>query len=646
MRLEDFALYWNYATIKIIDIRKQYQHGGEKLASYRLPTSGFIYSTKGSAQIYLDGMNVEVKPFSVLHAGKGTRLDIHLTTEEFSYYLILYKAVVSFPWPWRNDRVILREEASAFHRIYQLKPDNPLEMFDLVHQIYEEWQCTSQLQKFHVKALFHLFVYQILRQLHEQTGHTDKPDVVELVISHIHSHYQEPLTLDSLAQHFGYSAKNLSRLFKKQTGNSLIDFVIQVRIQKAKELLLHTEAPIQDIAEKIGYTDRLYFTRIFKKLTGTSPGHFRQRGAWEMDTENRPYRSRGLSIVMTGTRRYSNDDYENRYRYDGEEDSSMYSRKVPMVATLLFCFALVLSACTTSSTTTSTTGVGQAVQQTDTVENNNLTRKISTIKGEIEIPADPKRIIVDLYLGSFIALNVKPIGTPELNLKNPYFAEALAGVENIGEYENISLEKMLELQPDLIVTGNEAAYEQYKKIAPTVVVPFGELKNVHEEITFVGKLLGKEKEATAWLAEYDQRIASAREKVAKAVPADATFSIMQDWGKNTGVFGDNFGRGGQAVYSALGYKPPVGVAKEIMEQQSVEVSGEVLPTFAGDYIILTSEDRTLSDLQADPIWGTLDAVKNNRVYIWKKDKSWYFDPIATLSQTEELADWLVSTQKK
>lgn len=115
---------------------------------------------------------------------------------------------------------------------------------------------------------------------------------------------------------------------------------------------------------------------------------------------------------------------------------------------------------------------------------------------------------------------------------------------------------------------------------------------------------------------------------------------MQDWGKTVGVFGDNFGRGGQAIYRALERKPPAAHAKEIMEIQSVEVSMELLKEYAGDYIIFTSKELTLEDLKTDTIWSTLDAVENDRVFIWKGEKSWYFDPIATLSQTEELAEWL------
>jgi len=187
---------------------------------------------------------------------------------------------------------------------------------------------------------------------------------------------------------------------------------------------------------------------------------------------------------------------------------------------------------------------------------------------------------------------------------------------------------------------DDARYEQLSKIAPTLAVPYGELKNAHEELTYFGELLGKEKEAKAWLEEYDSRIAAAKEKALQAVQEGATFSIIEWSDKDIYVYGDNFGRGGQPVYQALGFNPPAGIAAEIMEKQWASLSNEALPQYAGDYIILTSNDRTVEDVKADPIWGTLDAVKNDRVYVWKEKDSWYYDPLAVLSQTEELADWL------
>lgn len=123
-------------------------------------------------------------------------------------------------------------------------------------------------------------------------------------------------------------------------------------------------------------------------------------------------------------------------------------------------------------------------------------------------------------MGALIALDVIPIGTPGLHLKNLYFAEALAGIEDIGAYGNGSIEKIIDLQPDLIITSenDETKYNLLSKAAPTISVPYGQLKNAHEELNYFGELLGREAEAKAWLADYDERVAQAKAKVDKAIP--------------------------------------------------------------------------------------------------------------------------------
>lgn len=293
---------------------------------------------------------------------------------------------------------------------------------------------------------------------------------------------------------------------------------------------------------------------------------------------------------------------------------------------------------------------GQGEQGSDQAGSEAAAKTVATIHGEITIPAKPQRIVTDDYLGSLIALGVTPVGTPGLHLQNPYFAAALAGVEDIGDYGNSSAERMLALQPDVIISGNskEELYEAYAKIAPTIVVPFGTLKNAHEEVTYFAELLGLEEEGAAWLQDYDKRIQAAKEKVDAAIPAEATFTIFEASENKVWTYGDNFGRGGQPIYQALGRKPKAEVAERIMEKQWEELSLEALDEYAGDYIILTvseSSGKTLADFQSDPVWGSLEAVKNGRLYLWPEERSWYYDPIAVLSQTEELAAWLAGESR-
>lgn len=316
---------------------------------------------------------------------------------------------------------------------------------------------------------------------------------------------------------------------------------------------------------------------------------------------------------------------------------------LPLMLTLTF----VISACGNSNTTVGKTGNNteptvaptETSQQAGNVDTRAI-KTVSTINGDIEIPVQPKRIVAEEYLGSLIALGTLPVGAPGLTLENMYFKEALTGVADTGEYGKMSAEKILALNPDLIISGQAESYETLSKIAPTIIVPYGDLKDAHEELTYFGELLGKEEEAKNWLTDYDKRIADAKAKVEKAIPTDATFSILEDGGKSIWAYGDNFGRGGQPVYQALGRKPPTAVAAEIMEKQWAEISAEALTNYAGDYIILTSNDLTEADYEADPIWSSLPAVKNGHLYVWKEERSWYYDPIAVLSQTEELAAWL------
>lgn len=326
-----------------------------------------------------------------------------------------------------------------------------------------------------------------------------------------------------------------------------------------------------------------------------------------------------------------------------------FSRRGLTLITTMLIMALMISACGTTETgngnnntetvQTATADPAQAVE-TNSVEESKV-KTVSTINGDIEIPVHPQRIVAEEYLGSLIALDVIPVGAPGLTIKNYYFKESLEGLEDIGDYGKPSIEKIVALNPDLIITGNgDKSYEQLRKIAPTIVIPYGDLKNAHEELTYFGELFGKEEEAKTWLEEYDKRLATAKAKVDAAIPAEATFSIMEDGGKSIWVYGDNFGRGGQAVYQALGRKPPSGVAAEILEKQWAELTAEMVSKYAGDYIIMTSNSRTMDDYKADPIWGSIPAVNKGKMYVWPEERSWYYDPLAVLAQTEELAEWL------
>ncbi len=88
-------------------------------------------------------------------------------------------------------------------------------------------------------------------------------------------HIDVTLKLGELAAQAGQSVSYYSKLFKEQTGQAPMDYFLQLKIRKACDLLNQSEATVAEIASKVGYADPYYFSRLFKKIQGSSPTVYR-----------------------------------------------------------------------------------------------------------------------------------------------------------------------------------------------------------------------------------------------------------------------------------------------------------------------------------------------------------------------------------
>ncbi len=88
--------------------------------------------------------------------------------------------------------------------------------------------------------------------------------------------YQNPVTLEEVSAVVGFNATYFSTLFKKETGQNFLEYLSEIRMDKAKELLKETGFSVAQICELVGYSDLKYFTKSFKKSTGIKPGEYRK----------------------------------------------------------------------------------------------------------------------------------------------------------------------------------------------------------------------------------------------------------------------------------------------------------------------------------------------------------------------------------
>jgi transcriptional regulator GlxA family with amidase domain len=90
-------------------------------------------------------------------------------------------------------------------------------------------------------------------------------------------HYAEDVRFDALAKEVGMSSRNFARRFKQATGDSPLNYLHSLRIAMAKQLLEGGSVTIQEIAERTGYIDLIFFRNLFKRHTGVSPNEYRKR---------------------------------------------------------------------------------------------------------------------------------------------------------------------------------------------------------------------------------------------------------------------------------------------------------------------------------------------------------------------------------
>lgn len=100
---------------------------------------------------------------------------------------------------------------------------------------------------------------------------------VKNAIAYIHSHLEEPLTLDNVCKNININRCYLSDIFKKQVKCTFSQYILKQRISLAKKLLKDSRLTINIIAEKCGFTNHSYFCTCFKKETGISPCCYRKR---------------------------------------------------------------------------------------------------------------------------------------------------------------------------------------------------------------------------------------------------------------------------------------------------------------------------------------------------------------------------------
>lgn len=283
---------------------------------------------------------------------------------------------------------------------------------------------------------------------------------------------------------------------------------------------------------------------------------------------------------------------------------------------LLLLFTLLLGAC--SNGVVPKENAASPANSTGTVT-------YQSENGPVQVPVHPKRVVVlSSFTGNVMALNVTPVGVDSWAMKNPRFAERL---KNAAEVSDENLEKIIELQPDLIIGLSTAKnVDKLKQIAPTVTFTYGKLDYLSQHLE-IGKLLNKEKEAKTWIDDFRQRAQKAGKDIKAKIGENATVSVIENFNKQLYVYGNNWGRGTEILYQEMKLNMPEKVKETALKSGYYALSAEVLPQFAGDYMIVSKDKDTDNSFQSTDTYKNIPAVKNGRVFEVNTKEFYFNDPL-------------------
>ncbi|MCM3746594.1 AraC family transcriptional regulator [Paenibacillus pasadenensis] len=628
MSVHELIAAWNELQIKVIDVRRRLLPADGLRVLQPLPAHAFVIELSNGAAAGFKETGAASSRYTVLHGSKGTMLDMHQPQERL--YAIYYKADRS------SAATEKQEQLSWFNEPRRIHIHHPVKLLQLTELLLEQWESQGPLEmkQFRTRMLLQQWVYELIQQAGLDSD--DRQLLAERIAEFLRMRYMEPITLESIAGAFNYSIPYITKHFKQVMGKSPIDFLIGIRMNKAKELLLSTDASVQAVAEGVGYSDSAYFAKTFKKHFGQTPAQFKERPVFlHQEEADRPINWLISSLVSKSLPAYNFIENDYQYIEGGKgEDSTMFRYETKgKLAMIMLGLAMLLSACSGAANTANTTNnaatnsasaaqnIASAAPQAEQGGQKGWPRTYTDALGrEVVIQQKPEKIIVTHFamMEYFFALDRPPIASTlaerilsSFETLKPYES---SGVTDIGQVATPDLELMMKLEPDLIVglSGvHNDVYEDLSKIAPVVMVDTSDL-GWKEMLREYAGLAGEEEKAETFITELEALMDEARGKLAAYKDKSVTFLRPTGDGQTFYVLDESsveyaYGEEG------LGFKLP---AAQKMEDGIISMEGVVQMNpemiFIVDY--LDSMDAINSELSKSKVWNSLQAVKDGNVY--------------------------------
>lgn len=212
----------------------------------------------GSAQYRVNKKTFTVQKGDVLFLREGTHYNAKVISKE----------------PWEHIVVAFRThgDAGALPADGVIKVSHGSRFEELFRQAYSVWSECGFGYKIQTKGIIHHILFSLMQEnVSRLFGSDTALQAMKAASDYVEQNYRLKITVEELAERSGYSPSHFARVFTKVYDTSPIQYVNQIRIMHAKNLLRTGQYTIAQIAQECGFSNVYYFSRCFKQITGTTP---------------------------------------------------------------------------------------------------------------------------------------------------------------------------------------------------------------------------------------------------------------------------------------------------------------------------------------------------------------------------------------
>ncbi len=267
-----------------IHVQTQVASGEEVLHKHEFIEIVFVYSGEGIHSI--NDVDYEVSYGSLLFINLNQTHSFKTNTKMKFYNIFIKPELFSEVITGENVIDILSLTAFEEFRQHDIIEKNYVEFSEndlnsiehIMQNMLNEYKIKARGYNTVLKAFLQvLLTYFLRKMLIIEETEDDKKIISDELLKYIDEHYSEKIGLGELAAKSFYNPSYFSRIFKKVTGMTLIDYITNIRINKACELLLATELPVSEIAMRVGCNNNSAFYESFKKIKGVTPSQYKKQ---------------------------------------------------------------------------------------------------------------------------------------------------------------------------------------------------------------------------------------------------------------------------------------------------------------------------------------------------------------------------------